>query len=139
MVEGPSGIGKSFLFKHLLEQHGFSKGSENPQKRYYEITLDNQGEAYKILKQAFQEGAVVILDELNLDESIEGFLDQLLTSKHQEKEYVPGFMVFSSQNPGYFEGRQSISESLRDRAHRYYFDSYSHGALIDIAHRANAE
>jgi MoxR-like ATPase len=137
LIEGPSGIGKSFLFKHLLEKHGFSKDSENPQKKYYEITLDNQGETRKILEQAFQEGAVVVLDELNLDESIETFLEELLTGKHQEKKYIPGFMVFSSQNPGYFEGRKSIPKSLQDRAHRYYFDSYSRGALIDIARRAN--
>jgi MoxR-like ATPase len=63
LVEGPSGIGKSTLFKILLEEQGFSKTSLNLQKKYYEITVDNQGQANTILEKASQDGAIVILDE----------------------------------------------------------------------------
>lgn len=42
-------------------------------------------------------------------------------------------MIFSSQNPSYFAGRQSVSQAMRNRMHMVYMDPYSNKALIDIA------
>jgi hypothetical protein len=69
---------------------------------------------------------------MSLDESIEASLDKLFTGNYQ-----PGFMVLSSQNPSYFEGRTNVPVSLQDRSHRYYFEPYSHKALADMARNAH--
>jgi MoxR-like ATPase len=139
LVEGDPGIGKSTLLKALLAKNEFSKNAENSQKKYYEITVGDEDKVAEILIKAYHGGSAVILDELNLSESIEQLLDQLLTGRYQAgiKPEKPGFMVFASQNPGYLAGRKSVSKPLQDRLHIYYFDPYSREALINIARDAN--
>jgi MoxR-like ATPase len=139
LIEGDPGIGKSTLLKALLAKSGFSKNTEDSQKKYYEITVGDEDKVAEILIKAYHGGSAVILDELNLSESIEQLLDQLLTGRFQKgtKPEKPGFMVFASQNPGYLAGRKSMSKPLQDRLHIYYFDPYSRRALISIARDVN--
>ena len=141
LIEGDAGLGKSTLLKALLEKNGFSADAANTQQRYYEISAGDENNAATILLKAFHEGSAVILDEINLDESLEKLLNQLLSGvdldgKPAKKE---GFMIFSSQNPSYFAGRQSVSQAMRNRMHMIYMESYSKSALIDIAKAWNIE
>lgn len=134
LLEGAAGLGKSTLFEALLLEKGYSKESKNTQKKYYVISAGDKS-AHEILLTAFSEGAVVILDELNLDKSLETLLNQLLTGcdLRGNKATQPGFMVLASQNPSFEKGRQSVSQALRNRFHMQYMESYSEQGLIEIA------
>lgn len=134
LIEGDPGVGKSRMLKEILEKNGFTKNNSDTQKKYYEISAGpSKVVADKLLK-AFHEGAVVILDEINLDKSLEKLLNDLLTGKVAGKSAkLPGFMVFSSQNPASFKGRKSMSPALRNRLHAFYIEPYSNKALIDMA------
>ncbi|MBA3661873.1 MAG: AAA family ATPase [Gammaproteobacteria bacterium] len=137
LLEGDSGLGKSTLLKAILEANGFSAHAVDTQKRYYEITAGNKQNVREILTKAYQEGSVVILDELNLDETLEKILIEILTPRHnlakQSETFKEGFMIFSSQNPGDFAGRCSVSPALRNRMHFLYMIAHSDKALTAIA------
>ncbi len=139
LIEGDAGLGKSTLLQGLLEKNGFSQHAEDSQKRYYVISAGDEKNVTQLLLKAFHEGAAVILDEINLDESLEKLLNQLLSGVDLEGKTADksGFMIFASQNPSYFAGRQSVSQAMRNRMHMVYMDAYSKPALIDIAKTAN--
>lgn len=152
VLEGEAGARKSTLFKKILEENGFVNAaiasSDIPkQQQYYEISVGTQN-VRDILLRAFREGSVVILDELNLDdENLEKLLNDLLTGKDPDESQLdnkgkdkiaktgpaPGFMVFASQNPGYYEGRKSLSPALRNRMHVYYMDDHTALEQLKIA------
>lgn len=134
VLEGESGLGKSTLIKAKLESAGFTQESQDTQKKYYEISAGSS-EVYATLKKAFHEGAVIILDEINIDENLEVFLNQLLTGydEHGKSATKPGFMVFASQNPGHYDGRFSLSPALRNRSHFLYMDKMSELELEALA------
>lgn len=166
IIEGDAGLGKSTLFQAILEKHGFSKDSTDTQKKYYEVSLGDKKTVETILLKAYLHGSAVILDELNLAEkemeSIEKLINQLLTVKDvtklilddSQKEILnilladvpvvngkprikPGFMLFTSQNPGYFEGTKPLSPALCNRLHMLYMDQYSEKAMIAMANARN--
>ena len=137
LIEGESGIGKSKLFKTLLEEKGFSKTHSDTQKKYYEISAGNKSKVEKKLRKAFRNGSVVILDELNLDDSLELLLNQLLTGvdENNNPPDKEGFMVLASQNPGY-KGRKAVSAALRNRSNVFYMEPYEKEDLIALAEKA---
>lgn len=144
LLEGAAGAGKSTLYKALLEMNDYLNGekltvAEKNQARpnyYYQINVGDKSAPTR-LEQAFHEGAVVILEELNLDDSLEALLNQLLEGRdsHGQTAANPGFLVLGSQNPGFLEGRGIISQALRNRVDMIYMDSYSQEELITIASR----
>lgn len=124
LIEGDAGLGKSKLYKSILEREGFSENGKGP-KKYYTISAGSE-DVYTVLIKAFDEGAVVILDEFNLDKGLERLLNDLLTGVYKGREaHNPGFMVLASQNPGTFEGREPLSPALRNRTHFLYMDKYT--------------
>lgn len=133
-------MGKSTLIKALLEKHGFTNDAKDTQRRYYEISAGDRN-AHAVLKRAFNEGSAVILDELNLDPSLELLLNQLLTGKDAGGNFPtrPGFMVLASQNPSHELGRKSVSAALRNRLHMMYMNPYSNESLEAIAIHAKVE
>lgn len=80
LLEGDAGLGKSTLLKAILEKNGFSKDAQDPRQRYYEISVGSEKEVEACLLKAFIDGSAVILDELNLDETAEKLINQLLTA-----------------------------------------------------------
>ncbi|MBA3660487.1 MAG: AAA family ATPase [Gammaproteobacteria bacterium] len=135
LLIGPPGVGKSFLLKTLLEHHGFHPDAPLSSQKYYEISVAKEKDIAKTLTRAFHEGAIVILDEINLDNTLEKLLNQLLTGRDLKGQRAdhPGFMIMASQNPNYFAGRQSNSKSLYNRLSVRHFDSFSVTALTQIA------
>lgn len=156
LIEGEAGIGKSTLLEAILQKNGFTLEQfdlkkyqdrhyniQDPQRKYYIISAGDEKLAEYVLKKAFNEGSIVILDELNLDENLEKILNQLLvdnTNKkvndkfdHTEEERKPGFMVYASQNPGYYAGRESSSKALWNRLGVHLMEDFSHTALMQIA------
>lgn len=65
-----------------------------------------------LLIKAFNEGTVVIIDEINSSPMMERLLNNLLMGKPPEK---PGFMVIGTQNPISMAGRHASSNALARR------------------------
>lgn len=142
LIEGEPGVGKSTLIKAVLEENGFTRASLDVTaddkhiagaKRYYEVSAGS-AEAQRILLKAFHEGAAVILDELNLDDTIETLLNQLLTGLDPDGNLASrkGFMLFASQNPSHEAGRVAVSNALRNRLHFMYMNTFTQPALEAI-------
>ncbi|MEO8965377.1 MAG: hypothetical protein ABI370_11985, partial [Gammaproteobacteria bacterium] len=129
LLEGDSGLGKSSLFRMILEKNAFSENNSDLQKRYYQVSAGDYS-AHDVLIKAASEGAVVILDEVNLDETLEPLLNDLLTDPAALKR---GFMVMGSQNASTESGRTSISDALRNRFHTVYMDKFSDDELKALA------
>jgi len=142
LLEGNPGVGKSTLYQAIIEKHvrlelariGANEDEIAKRWKFYTLSAGNK-EIYADLRKAFHEGAMVILDELNLDEGLEKILNQYLTGfdENGKPAQNPGFMVLSSQNPGYFEGRKNLSPALRNRFHFLYMDDYSDAELAYVA------
>ena len=110
----------------------------------YELSVGDSS-VNEILLKAFHEGAVVILDELNLDSKkknadqnlvpLEVLLNQLLTGKDMngQKAKTLGFMVCASQNAGHEKARKPVSRALNNRMPVMYMEDYSDQALIQMA------
>jgi hypothetical protein len=52
-------------------------------KRYYEISIGDKT-AHDVLEAAFHSGSAVILDKLNLDDSLEALLNQLVEGRDRD-------------------------------------------------------
>jgi len=107
IIEGSSGIGKSAMVIKLLisqgyiEQHDLIKPASTEQIFYripVSMALD---EKETLLLKAFDEGAIVIIDEINSSVTMERLLNSLLMGKKPDGSppHKPGFMVIGTQNP----------------------------------------
>ncbi|MBU0455370.1 MAG: AAA family ATPase, partial [Gammaproteobacteria bacterium] len=129
LLEGPSGIGKSSLVAYFLKSRGFvnctKKDGEKQQtakknkKAFYQITADLSGEAIEnIIKQAFEEGAIAVVDEVNLLETVEKDLNAYLQGEDENGQAPKetGFWLIATQNPAsQFRGRKAASPALLNR------------------------
>jgi len=131
LLQGEPGLGKSTLFKMICQE------IDAP---FYEVSAGTK-EAHEILLKAFHEGAIVILDELNLDESLESLLNHLLTGRTPDGQSArsPGFMLLASQNASTEAGRKSVSSALMNRLHVMQMQPYTKEALESLAQRHGIE
>jgi hypothetical protein len=144
LIEGEAGSGKSTLYKAILELNGYINGeklseakkSQYVHKYYYQINVADKS-AHATLEKAFHEGAIVILDELNIDDSLETSLNQLLEGRDSKGQppQTPGFLLLGSQNPGFLKGRCVVSKALHNRMDMIYMDPFSREELISITFR----
>ena len=140
LLEGNPGVGKSTLYEAILRQQGFRKKDEipppEPKKKYYFITQGDAGEAVKIITEAFHEGAVVILDELNLDEDAERLINRIVNQGEDlvgKKAKQRGVAILSSQNPSNTEGMSATSPSLLNRCHVIQMIDNTNAELAAVA------
>ena len=73
-----------------------------------------------LLEKAFNEGAVVIIDEMNSSPMMEHTLNAMLMGFHpetHERPLKPGFMLLGTQNPISMAGRRATSTALQ--THHY--------------------
>ena len=129
LAEGPSGIGKTSLFLALAEAMKLIPLTAQELKNSSEKDLSScyihftptgiRANNRRLLSKAFDRGCKVILDELNLDPSLESLLNQLLTGKTPSGKLptTRGFFVFSSQNPRHYHGNKAQSLALKNRFH----------------------
>ncbi len=137
IAEGPSGRLKSEGIVTVLKSRGFAEAEEAPanwpaNKKYYRVTA-SPGSAQQLIEQirkAQREGAVVVIDELNLLPSnfLEGILNDVLTGAAE-----PGFFLFASMNTADFEGRQKLSSALQNRVIYQRLEPYWQSELAEIA------
>jgi hypothetical protein len=132
LLEGETGIGKSEMVKKYLQAKGF-EDREGAEKRYYQITAFSKNVEQRI-KEAFQEGAILLLDEVNLEPTLERLLNQYLTGTDGQGKSArkPGFFIFATQNPLTYEGREALSGALKNRLHGINVPSYSGDELAEI-------
>lgn len=114
-------------------------------KKYIEMYVvepENKGagvsstsEFSDILIQAFHEGKSVIINELNLDPSLEILLNQLLNGYDPlgNLPKINGFRVYASQNPSSDEGRRPQSLAIKNRLHVHYLKPFSKIGLENLA------
>ncbi len=125
VIEGPPGIGKTELIKVLLAEQGYREQSLGrstqkipSDKRYYNIPANMLYDDKKnLLCQAFEEGAIVVMDEINSSSMMESLLNDLLMgySPDKKRPQNPGFLVLGTQNPSTFQGRRTMGNALARR------------------------
>lgn len=123
LLEGSPGVGKSYLAIEYLRAQEFEDGdkvpwgmAKSPSKRYYHLRTTDPDEIKAKLLQAFHEGAVVIIDEINTL-VIEHILNAFLSGKTPEGDDPkhPGFFVIATQNPISFGKRKVLSDAFLNR------------------------
>ncbi|MCB9791343.1 MAG: MoxR family ATPase [Alphaproteobacteria bacterium] len=136
LLEGPVGVGKTALARALAA--GLARGliRVDGDGRYTESRLVGQFDPPLVLERgyvreaflpgplvrAMQEGAVLLLNELNrMPEGVQNVLlpaldEGLVNVPHYgEVRAAPGFVVLATQNPAEFVATGDLSEALMDR------------------------
>ncbi|MDF1828410.1 MAG: AAA family ATPase [Legionellaceae bacterium] len=141
VLEGEPGCGKSELAVHALVAAGYQEehDHQNPtqkEKPFYKMPA-SMGLTQKkaLLEKAFQEGAVVMMDEINSSPMMEHRLNAMLMGLHPEthqRPSKPGFMVIGTQNPISMAGRRVASPALKRRLTTIEFPEYTRDELTHI-------
>jgi MoxR-like ATPase len=142
IIEGMPGIGKSELVKQVLRSHGYKQQHdfEHPTREkntFYDIPVSMPPqEKEKLLLKAFNEGAVVIIDEINSSPTMESWLNSLLMGKNPLHPETPpenlGFMLIGTQNPITMGGRRATSTALQRRLINTGVDEYKPDEIKQI-------
>jgi MoxR-like ATPase len=108
----------------------------SPQKIFYVMPVSMQlEEKKKLLLKAFDEGAVVVVDEINSNAMMEDLLNDLLMGIYGNKRPKhPGFMIIGTQNPIAMEGRIAASVALERRSFKVIFPPYDILEMKEILH-----
>lgn len=135
VFEGEPGVGKSELVYNVLKAAGFQAGDENKDNCFYTIPpgLGLSEKKARLLK-AFNEGAVVIMEEMNSSPMMERMLNALLMGRTEDGELPShyGFMVIGTQNPISMAGRRDASTALKCRMTLMEIPPYSSEEMRDI-------
>ena len=143
VIEGESGIGKSELVTAWLKQCGFtethySAPMQVTENRFYRLSVDmDMAQKVQLLHQAFHEGSVVVIDEINSSPMMERLLNSLLMGQtlKGERPQRPGFMIIGTQNPITLAGRRAPSNALSRRLMTVTLPPYPRHEMIDIIAR----
>ncbi len=125
-IEGPPGIGKSFMIQDCLKKAGYclrdpaAGASADLRPAYYMISASlDLKEKERILIDAFHQGFPVVLDEADccMNEGLEKILNTLLTGLDLEGNPAtnPGFIWIGTGNGETFHGRTPLSPALKKR------------------------
>ncbi len=136
LIEGPVGVGKTFLVAEILKAKKKSFIRVDGDTRYTEQKLTGWFDPPLVLKkgyvasafvdgplsEAMKEGKVLFINEMNrMPEAVQNILlpamdeKQILLPKLGEVRAKPGFLVIATQNPREFTATHSLSEALLDR------------------------
>lgn len=140
VIEGEPGVGKSELVVSALvargyhEVHDFTRPVLH-EKPFYRMPVSMPvKEKEALLRKAFDEGAVVVIDEINSSPMMERLLNDLLMGKTPENKRPthPGFMVIGTQNPVTMAGRRAASTALARRLTTVELPVYSQDEIKSI-------
>ncbi|MBN9287981.1 MAG: hypothetical protein BGO43_00545 [Gammaproteobacteria bacterium 39-13] len=140
VIEGEPGNGKSHFVLDMMVHHGFREIHPHNKQAvsgdiFYRLPLAmSPKEKQRLLLKAFNEGAVVIIDEINSCPMMEKLMNSLLMGRDLEgnRPLVPGFKIIGTQNPITYAGRKPISLALKRRLMHCKFVDYPAHELIDI-------
>lgn len=133
ILEGEAGIGKSELVLAILKARGYQEAgsvdhARDRSKLFYQLPASMPvAEKEALLLKAFDEGAVVIMDEANSTLRMERLLNDLLMGKTPKnaRPTRPGFTLICTQNPIHYAGRGEGSTALHRRMSTFKLAPYS--------------
>jgi len=156
LIEGPVGVGKTFLVKHALETLGLGYERVDGDSRYTEAKLTGWFDPPQVLKKgysaacfidgpllvAMRRGRILFINELNrMPEAVQNIL---LPAMDERVVTIPklgvvrakeGFAVVATQNPREFTATHAVSEALLDRFEMVQLDYQSRDEEIRILGR----
>lgn len=140
IFEGEPGLGKSELVYQTLLEHGYTELTQNlepvsGQLYFYKIPVSmDVAEKEALLIKAFNEGAIVLIDEINSSPMLEKLLNSLLMGKDLQgnRPDNPGFMAIGTQNPITMAGRRAVSTALSRRVITVNLPQYPAKEMQDI-------
>ncbi|MDP1602914.1 MAG: AAA family ATPase [Legionella sp.] len=109
ILEGEPGVGKTELVRHCVNKLNVP---------FYTLPVSMRlADKVKLLLKAFDEGGIVLIDEINSSPMLERLLNDLLMGKSPEgaRPSKPGFMIIGTQNPVTMAGRQKPAVALARR------------------------
>jgi hypothetical protein len=111
LLEGPSGVGKTHFIEKFLKKY-YRKETI----RQIGTTLSYTAKINR-LKEAFQNGEIVVINEFNTSDWPIDLLNQFLMGKDEvgNPAKKPGFFLIITQNPASFVGRSKLDPALRRR------------------------
>lgn len=136
LIEGPVGVGKTFLVREALREAGLEMVRVDGDGRYTEQKLTGWFDPPQVLKigyqekcfiagplvQAMREGKVLFINELNrMPEAVQNILLPALDEHLIQVPHLgvvnakPGFCVIGTQNPKEFTATVALAEALLDR------------------------
>jgi len=136
LIEGPVGVGKTFLVREILNDLQLEHERVDGDTRYTESKLTGWFDPPIVLKKgyvascfmdgplvsAMRKGKVLFINELNrMPESVQNILLPAMDERHitipklGRIDAKPGFLVIATQNPREFTATHSLSEALLDR------------------------
>ncbi len=155
LIEGPVGVGKTFLVTQVLAKMKLGYERVDGDTRYTEQKLSGWFDPPMVLKKgyaedcfidgpllkAMKEGKVLFINELNrMPEAVQNIL---LPAMDEHQVMVPrlgkvaakkGFCVIATQNPREFTATHALSEALMDRfemVHLAYQSREEESAILD--------
>lgn len=140
ILEGEPGVGKSELVIASLLAQGYHEvkvheANSVPTKAFYKMSVSMPlAEKRALLLRAFDEGAVVVIDEINSSPMMERLLNDLLMGKTPEgkRPTTPGFVVIGTQNPVTMAGRRAPSNALARRLMTIVVPPYNTKEMVSI-------
>lgn len=158
LLEGPVGVGKTFLVSAVAELLGKSVVRVDGDSRYTEQKLTGWFDPPTVLKkgygkdsyfdgpltQAMRNGSILFINELN--RMPEGVQNVLLPSLDERRIEIPrigevkakeGFAVIATQNPREFVATSHLSEALLDRFELITLSYQSEAEERDILKQAS--
>jgi hypothetical protein len=146
LIEGAPDTGKTALIEATLFEQGYSKvtldsaSKEHNTKVYY--VMDPQY-MDQILDSAFQEGAVLVWDEINsyltpaLTAKLNSYLSGYSLDKKEPKQ--AGFTLLSSINPAYMQGRVATDTALCSRLKQQHLKKYQDYEIMEILEKTASD
>lgn len=139
ILEGKPGIGKSEIVLHTLIAMGYEKQDflfpKKLEKPFYHMPVGMSIEdKTTLLIQAFDTGAVVVIDEINSSPMMEQLLNALLMGKTPDGKMptIPGFMIIGTQNPISMAGRRAASTAMARRTSTLELPPYPRDEILAI-------
>jgi gas vesicle protein GvpN len=153
LIEGPVGVGKTFLVQKVLEEMGREFVRVDGDTRYTEQKLTGWFDPPIVLKKgyitaafvdgplavAMKRGQVLFINELNrMPEAVQNILlpamdeRRITLPKLGDIEAKPGFLVLATQNPREFTATHALSEALMDRFEMISLHYQARGEELEI-------